>query len=113
MTLTILSIFLAIVFLVAGAAKLRAIPQMVDMAGNLGIAWPQFRLVGVLEILFAILVLAGIWIGWIGMLGSLLLTLTMSGAILAHARVNDALINYVAPAVLGILAFILFLIHIY
>lgn len=113
MTLTILSVVLALVFAVAGAAHIRMIPQMTDISRRLGIRYPQFRLIGVLEIVFAALVLFGIWIGWMGTIGSLLLTATMSVAILAHARVNDALVNYAAPSVLGILAFILFLVHLY
>jgi uncharacterized membrane protein YphA (DoxX/SURF4 family) len=113
MTLIILSILLAVVFLFAGAAKLRALPQMVDMSRNLGIAWPQFRLAGVLEILFAVLVVLGIWVGWIGTLGAMLLTATMAVAILAHARVDDAPVRYAPPAILGILAFVLLLVHVY
>lgn len=113
MILTILSVILAAAFLVAGAARIRMIPAMFTQARTLGIHYPQFRLVGALEVVFALCVLAGIWVGWLGTFGSLVLTVMMAVAILAHARANDVLRNYVPASVLGILSFIVFLIHIY
>ena len=110
---TILSVVVAVAFIAAGAARIRMIPQMFEQARSLGIHYAQFRLIGVLEIIFALMVLAGIWIEWLGMLGSLVLTVVMAVAIIAHARVNDALKNYIPAAVLGILAFIVFLTHLY
>ena len=113
MILTILSVILAAAFLIAGAARIRMIPVMFNQARTLGIHYPQFRLIGVLEVVFALCVLAGIWVSWLGTFGSLMLTIMMAVAILAHARANDALKNYAPASVLGILAFIIFLIHIY
>lgn len=113
MTLTILSVILAAAFLISGAVRIRMIPAMFTQARTLGIHYPQFRLIGVLEVVFALCVLAGIWIEWLGTFGSLMLTATMAVAILAHARANDALKNYIPASVLGILAFIVLLIHVY
>lgn len=110
---TILAAVLGVAFLLTGAARIRMIPQMFTQARTLGIHYAQFRLIGVLEIVFALLVIAGIWVSWVGTFGSLMLTAMMSVAILAHARANDALQNFALPAVLGLLAFILFLMHIY
>ena len=110
---TILAVVLGVAFLLAGAARIRMIPQFFTQARTLGIHYAQFRLIGVLEVIFALLVVAGIWVGWLGTVGSLMLTALMAVAILAHARANDQLKNYAPPAVLGMLAFILFLTHIY
>lgn len=113
MTMTILSALLAVAFLGFGAARLRMIPLMSGQARALGIHEPQFRLVGALEILLALMVLAGIWVDWLGTLGSLLMTAAAALAILAHARASDLPKNYVPAAVLGILAFVVFLMHVY
>jgi uncharacterized membrane protein YphA (DoxX/SURF4 family) len=113
MTTTILSVVLAVAFLAIGAARLRMIPLMSSQARALGIHEPQFRLIGVLEILFALLVLAGIRVSWMGTLGALLMTGAAALAIIAHARANDLPKNYVPAGVLGLLAFVLFLVHIY
>ena len=59
---------------------------MVNLARNLGIQLAQFRVAGALEILFGLLVLSGIWIDWMGSMGSLLMTATAAVAIVAHAR---------------------------
>ncbi len=113
MTMTILSVVLAVAFLAFGAARIRMIPLMVDQARALGIHVPQFRLIGTLEILFALMVLAGIWVTWLGTLGSLLMTIAAALAIIAHARANDLPKNYAPAAVVGILAFVVLLMHIY
>lgn len=110
---TILAVVVAVAFIAVGAARIRMIPQMFNQARMLGIHYPQFRFIGVLEVVFAVFVLLGIWVGWLGAIGSVVLTALMAVAILAHARANDALRNYAPPAVLGILAFILFLTHVY
>ncbi len=113
MTLIVLSVLVAAAFLAAGAAKIRMIPMMAATARRLGLATQQFRLIGTLEIVFAIMTFLGIWIGWLGSIGSLVLTFIAAGAILAHARVADPPKEVIAPAVLGILSFILFLVHLY
>lgn len=113
MILTILSVVVALAFIAVGAARIRLIPLMFNQARRLGIHYPQFRLFGGLEVFFALLVLAGIWIGWMGTFGSLMLTVLAAIAVLFHARANDALPNFAIPAVLGILAFIVMLMHIY
>jgi hypothetical protein len=110
---TILSVVLAIAFIALGAARAMAIPYMVNLARTLGIHLAQFRVAGLLEILFGLLVLGGIWIDWMGTLGSLMMTATTAVAIVAHARANDILQNYLLPAVLLVLSFTLFLVYIY
>ena len=110
---TILTVVLAIAFIALGAARVRPIPYMVRLARTLGIHLAQFRLAGLLEIVFGLLVLGGLWIDWMGTLGSLLMTAAAAIAIVAHARANDILQNYLLPAVLLVLAFTLFLAHVY
>ena len=109
---TTLAVVLALAFIALGAARVMAIPYMVNLARNLGIHLAQFRIAGSLEILFGLLVLGGIWVSWMGTTGSLLMTATAAVAIVAHARANDILQNYILPAVLLVLAFTLFLSHI-
>ncbi|MBA2556752.1 MAG: DoxX family protein [Chloroflexi bacterium] len=113
MTLNLLSVVVALAALLYGAVKIRLIPAMFRQARTLGVRYPQFRLLGVIEVVLAILVVLGIWAGWVGTIGSLLLTVVMSVLIVLHARANDVPMNYIAPAALGILSFILFLVHVY
>lgn len=113
MTLIVLSIIVAAGFILTGAVKVRMIPMAVATTRRLGIRYQQYRLIGAVEIIFAVMVLLGIWIGWMGSLGTLVLTLIAAVTILAHARVADAPKEIIAPAVLGILSFVLFLVHIY
>ena len=113
MFMTILAVALAIAFIALGAARVMTIPYMANLARTLGIHLAQFRVAGMLEILFGLLVLGGIWIEWMGTVGSLLMTAAAALAIVAHARANDILQNYILPAVLLVLAFTLFLAHLY
>ena len=110
---TVLTVVLALVFLAFGAARIRMIPQMFDQARRLGIHYPQFRVAGMLEVVFALLVIGGIWVGWLGTIGSLLMTGTAAVAIVAHARANSPLARYAPAIATCILAFILLLTHIY
>lgn len=113
MTLIVLSVLVAAAFLAAGAVKIRMIPKMFSTARRLGVPFRQMRLIGGIEIVFAVVTFLGIWIDWMGSFGTLVLTLIAAGAIIAHARVADAPKEVIAPAVLGILAFVLFLMHLY
>jgi uncharacterized membrane protein YphA (DoxX/SURF4 family) len=113
MFMTILAVALAIAFIALGAARVMAIPYMANLARTLGIHLAQFRVAGMLEILFGLLVLGGIWIEWMGTVGSLLMTAAAALAIVAHARANDILQNYILPAVLLVLSFSLFLGYLY
>lgn len=113
MTLTILSVLVAVAFLASGAIKISMIPMAADTSRRLGIPPQTFRLIGALEVIFAIMTLLGIWVLWIGTVGSLVLTCIAAGAILAHSRVADQPKTFLPPAVLGVFSFILFLVHLY
>jgi hypothetical protein len=110
---TILAAVLAIAFVALGVARIMQIPYMTRLAHTLGIHIAQFRLIGVLEVIFGLLTLGGIWVGWLGTTGAFLMTVTAAVAIVAHARANDFLQNYALPAALLVLSFTLFLAHIY
>lgn len=110
---TTLAVVLALAFIALGVARVMPIPYMANVARTLGIHLAQFRIAGALEILFGLLVLGGIWISWMGTAGSLLMTATAAIAIVAHARANDILQNYILPAVMLVLSFTLFLTHIF
>jgi hypothetical protein len=110
---TTLSVVLAIAFVALGAARMRPIPHMARLARRLGIHIAQFRIAGLLEVLFGLITLGGIWIEWMGTLGALLLTATAAAAVVAHARANDILQNYLLPAGLLVLSFTLVLAHVY
>jgi hypothetical protein len=113
MTLIVLSVLVAAAFLAAGAVKIRMIPIMFATARRLGVPFRQMRLIGVLEVIFAVVTFLGIWVDWLGSIGTLVLTLIAAGAIIAHARVADAPKEVIAPVALGTLAFIVFLMHLY
>lgn len=113
MTLILLSVVVGLAALAYGAAKVRLIPQMFTEARTLGIHYPQYRLFGAIEAVMGVFVLLGIWVGWLGTFGAVMLTLMMSILIVMHARANDVAMHYAAPAAIGVLAFILFLVHIF
>lgn len=113
MTLIVLSTVIALAFLALGVSRVLLIPMSQSTTARIGLVDQQLRVIGVLEVIFAVLTFLGIWIGWMGWIGSLMLTVIAAGAILAHSRVADAPVTYIAPSVLGILSFILFLMHIY
>jgi uncharacterized membrane protein YkgB len=113
MTLTLLSVVVGAAALLYGAAKIRLFPQMYTQARTLGIHYPQFRLLGAIEVVLGILVILGIWVAWLGTLGAVLLTLVMAIQIVLHARANDVIRGYIVPATIGILAFILLLGHVF
>ena len=110
---TILSVVLAIAFIALGAARVLPHPYMVNRARSLGIHLAQFRVAGMLEVLFGLLVLGGIWVEWMGTLGAVLMTGSAAIAIVANARANSILQDYLLPAALLVLSFTLFLANVY
>ena len=113
MTLILLSVVVGAAALLYGAAKIRLFPQLFAEARRLGIHYPQYRLFGAIEAVLGLLVILGIWVAWLGALGTVLLTLAMAILVVLHARANDALQGYVVPAVIGVLAFILLQVHVF
>ena len=86
----------------SAAGKLTGSQQMVDvMVGTLGYTQEALTLIAVLEITCVVLYA----IPQTAVLGAVLMTGYLGGAIAAHVRVSDN-VNLVAPLVLGILAWV-------
>ncbi|SDG88441.1 DoxX-like family protein [Sinosporangium album] len=100
----IVAVITAILFVLAGLPKLLAQPAMVTELGRLGVAPGFMRIVGLLEVLGGLGVLAGIWIGILGILAPAGLILVMLGAIGTHVRAGDTANQTLRPLPLLILA---------
>ena len=92
-------------FLMFGLMKFGA-KQMVDEFNRFRL--PQwFRVVtGLVEIIGAAFVIAGIWNTTLAVIGGLLISFTMFGAILTHLRVKDSVSKAMMPIFLLILGLI-------
>nr|WP_308286953.1 DoxX family protein [Actinomadura parmotrematis] len=102
----------AAVFAAAGLAKVQGAKQMRDAAAHLGIPWDNYRLIGVAELVAAAALVIGIWLGWLGVLAALCLTLLMIGALVLHNRAHDT-VQAMAPAIgVGVLALVTLLVRI-
>lgn len=111
MLLTILSITVAVAYVMTGSVKIRMIPMARVTADRLGYPQSMIRVVGWLEVGCAALVLGGIWVRWMGIAGALLLIATMIGAIGSRARVRDVPKRFVPAVVLGTLCVVLLAMH--
>ena len=107
----VLQVLLALAFLAASYPKVTRSKQMVE--GFQKNHFPVWFLVltGVLEIVAALGLIAGIWVPILATLGAALLICVMLGAVLTHIRRKDA-ISHIAPAaVLLLLGVVLLAIH--
>ncbi|MDQ3524423.1 MAG: DoxX family protein [Chloroflexota bacterium] len=111
MLLIILSITVALAYVMTGGLKIRMIPMARVTADRLGYPRSMIRVVGLLEVGCAALVLGGIWVRWMGILGALLLIATMIGAIVSRARVHDTPRRFIPAVVLGTLCVVLLVMH--
>ena len=107
---TIIAIVLAVAFLAAGVAKLQGVPQMKQNLSRLGVRRPLPTAIGALEVLAAVGLLLGFFATWIAVLAALGLTMLMIGAVVFHVRAGDGPAGFGAPALLGVLALVLFVI---
>ena len=110
---TILSILLALLFLVAGSPKVMDAKSSQKLRDNLHVNPTLWKTVGALEALAAIGLIAGIFIPPLGLAAATGLALLMAGAIITHLRAHDTkgalgviplLITTAAAAILLILA---------
>jgi hypothetical protein len=96
----VISTLLVLAFLLDGAMKLVKPPQVVEKSGELGI--PEAPLVG---IGVALLVSTALYAYWpTAVLGAILLTGYLGGAILAHVRVGG--LDFLFAAVFGVLVWL-------
>lgn len=112
MILIVLSIVVALAYVMTGGLKIRMIPMARVTADRLGYPQSMIRVVGWIEVGCAVLVLGGIWVRPLGIVGALLLTATMIGAILSRARVRDAPKQFIPAVVLGSLCVVLLAMHV-
>lgn len=99
----VLSILLAVAFVGAGASKLAGVPAMRETATHLGIPWPRYRSIGVLEVAGAAGLLIGLAVHALGALAAICLTLLMIGAVAFHLRAKDGPPVFAPAVVLGVL----------
>ncbi|MCM3629819.1 DoxX family protein [Paenibacillus glycanilyticus] len=107
----ILQAILGLGFLMFGFMKFRS-QQMVEGFQHYGYpGW--FRiLTGIIEVISAILVIAGIWNETLAAWGSLIIIVTMLGAIFTHLRINDSMKQMTMPILLFLIGVAVFLINI-
>ena len=100
----VLALVLAVAVLGAGLAKLAGVAAMREVAAHLGISWPAYRRIGVLEVAGAAGVLAGVVVPLLGALAAACLTVLLVLAAGAHLRRGDSLPEAAPAAVLAVLA---------
>lgn len=96
---TSLSLILAGACLVPAGAKLTSHPRMRASAAHFGIAWQQYRLIGLAEVGAAAGVLAGLLWRPMGLVAGMGLALLLLGAVFTHLRAGDSA-RELAPALL-------------
>ncbi|WP_141500641.1 DoxX family protein [Paenibacillus luteus] len=107
----ILQSLLGLMFLMAGIGKVSGTKMHVDHFNQWGL--PQwFRVVtGLVELIGAAALIVGIWEPSWAAAGSLLLGVTMIGAILVHVRMKDNMKESAASIVLFVLSVVIFLLQ--
>jgi uncharacterized membrane protein YphA (DoxX/SURF4 family) len=106
----ILQVLLGLGFLMFGFMKFGS-KQMVEGFKHYGYpGW--FRVfTGLVELISAALVIAGIWNETLAAWGGLLIAVTMIGAIFTHIKIKDSVKNMMMPIILLILGLIVLLIN--
>jgi hypothetical protein len=99
MMTTVLAVLLAVVFGVAGTAKIVGAPPMRTAAGHLGFSVGQYRLIGALELAGAIGLLVGLAVPALGVAAAIGLGLLLIGAASAHAVHRDPASRVAVPLV--------------
>lgn len=107
----VLSVLLALVFLVAGSAKLAGHGLMLASADHLGIPRTAYRLIGVADVAGALGLAIGLWTPVLGMAAAAGLVLLTICAVAVHIRAGDTAKDYSPPAVLGVLAGVTLALH--
>ncbi|MGH8880246.1 MAG: DoxX family protein [Stackebrandtia sp.] len=95
---------LALMFIASGIPKVLAIPKAVAGADHLRVGHGLFRIIGVLEILGAVGVAAGLWWALPGIAAGVGLTALMIGGVITHVKVGDPVKTQASPAFLAVLS---------
>ena len=85
----VLSVLVAAVFVLFGAAKLFALAPMRERAAHAGFSVTAYRGIGVLEIAGAAGILLGLTVPVLGALAGAGLLLLLAGALVTHVRNHD------------------------
>lgn len=97
---TVLSIVVAVLYLVASGSKLAGQARQVETAQQLGIAFARYRLIGIPELAASIGLIVGLWVPGIGAAAAIGLALLMVGATVVRARAARPMTELVADVVL-------------
>jgi DoxX-like family len=98
---TVLAVVLAVVFGVAGLAKVAGAPVMRKAARHLGFSVGKYRVVGALEVAGAVGLLVGLVVPVIGVAAAIGLGLLLIGAGSAHLVHRDGAPRVAVPLVLA------------
>jgi hypothetical protein len=102
----ILAVVLALAYAAAGGQKLAGSKMAVETSQHLGISLERSKMIGGLEILAVVGLLAGLAVWPLGVAASAGLVLLMIGAVVFHLRAGDKPAQYGPAAVLGLLALV-------
>ena len=83
---TVLSIMVALLYLVAGGSKLAGQARQVETAQQLGIAFARYRLIAIPELAASVGLIVGLWVPALGAAAAIGLALLMVGATAVRAR---------------------------
>jgi uncharacterized membrane protein YphA (DoxX/SURF4 family) len=97
---TMFQVLLGLVFLGAGASKLAGARMQVESFDRYRLPQPFRPIVGIIEIIGALGILASVAVPWLAALAALWLVGVMLGALMTHIRIRDSIQNFVPPAVL-------------
>jgi DoxX-like family len=103
-TAIVLAVLLAFVYGFGGGQKFTGSKESRERAEHLRISPGLQRMIGTLEILAAIGLLAGLAVWPLGIMASAGLVLLMIGAVITHVRAGDGLPKFAPAIVLGVIA---------
>jgi len=101
--LTVLSVLLAVVFLLLGAAKVLALPRMRQLAEHAGFSVAAYRGIGALEVAGAAGLLLGLSVPILGASAGAGLLLLLAGAVITHVRNRDGIAELTPAVVCAVL----------
>ena len=85
----IVMVVLAAALVASAAGKLQKIPQVVTMLRSVGVKEPQLPQLAGVELVGALGLIVGLWVGWIGVLAAVGVLIYFVLAAVAHVRVGD------------------------
>lgn len=98
------SALVAFVILASGATKALAQKEAIDRVMALRYSATAGRLIGCVEIVGAIGLIAGLIWPVIGLLAAVGCAMLMAGAVVSHLRVGDAVVRALPAVIIGLLA---------